>query len=275
MQSHSVRSALTLGLQMRHRQRKHRSILCPTGVELYEHAEHLCIALGIFLDGYEISPRLLIVAGRRPPRRLKQTPQDLSRHRLVRESARTPSFSYHVMKRYIGGSWFVHHLDPTELFIAELFIGGRALDERNLPHDAFTSPCPSADAARSVARLRRTLLHHFDIQRNRHIVADHQPSAVHLGIPFHAEVLPVDLCSRVHRGSLVAPWIFHRRCRSLYVQDGLFRYAMNGQVPGYSQLAGFHLLHLRRLESNRRILFHVEEVIATQILVSSLHARVH
>src|SRR5712675_2928977 len=138
MQSHSVRSALTLGLQMRHRQGKHRSILCPTGVELYEHAQHLCIALGIFLDGYEISPRLLIVAGRRPPRRLKQTPQDLSRHRLVRESARTPSFSYHVMKRYIGGSWFVHHLDRTESFIvAELFIGRRALDEQNVRGGAF------------------------------------------------------------------------------------------------------------------------------------------
>src|SRR5258708_4670228 len=137
MQSHSVRSALTLGLQMRHRQSKHRSILCPAGIELYEHAEHFCIALEITLGGDQISPRLLIVAGRRPPRRLKQTPQDLSRYRLVRESARTPSFSYHFMKRYIGGGWFVHHLFPTQsFFVAGVFIRKTAVDEPNLPTSA-------------------------------------------------------------------------------------------------------------------------------------------
>jgi hypothetical protein len=92
----------------------------------------------IILGRYQISPRLLIIAGRRPPRRLKQTPQDLSWHRLVRESARAPSFSYHFMKRYIGGSWFVHHLDRTESFIvAEFFIGRRALDEQNVRCGAF------------------------------------------------------------------------------------------------------------------------------------------
>src|SRR5882672_463077 len=56
MQSHSVRSALTLRLQMSHRQGQHRSTLCPTGVELYEHAQHLRITLGIILDGHEVSP---------------------------------------------------------------------------------------------------------------------------------------------------------------------------------------------------------------------------
>src|ERR1700738_4442454 len=175
------------------------------------------------------------------------------------------------MEPYICSGWFVHVLNLARSY------GDVRLDELNACADACDTAlilAPASDA-NLIPRLRSALLHELDVDRNRYVVADHQSSAVHLGVPFHAEILPVDLGSGVRRGPLVAPRIFHRRRRSLHVQHNLFGYSVNSQVPGHFQFAGLYLLDFGRFKSNRRILFDIEKVIAAQILVSLSHARVH
>src|SRR5260370_32491378 len=107
----------------------------------------------------------------------------------------------------------------------------------------------------SIPGLRSALLYQFDVDRDRHVVADHPSAVVHLGVPFHAEILPVDLGGGVRRGSLVAPRIFHRRRRPFHVQHDLLGDAVNGQVPGHFQFAGLYLLHLGRLKRKCRGFF--------------------
>lgn len=65
--------------------------------------------------------------------------------------------------------------------------------------------------------------------------------------------------------------VFHRRGRSIYIENRFFGDSMDGQVTGHLQLALAGSLHLLRFESDRGILRDIKEVVAPQIIVASLH----
>ena len=91
------------------------------------------------------------------------------------------------------------------------------------------------------------LLHHFCVNRDRHFVADDHAAVVHRRVPLHAKILAIDLRGRGDGGALIAPRIFHRCGRAIYVEyDGLRR-AANRQITGYFELPGAGLLNLRSI----------------------------
>ena len=68
------------------------------------------------------------------------------------------------------------------------------------------------------AKLFRDLLDHFGIDVDVNVVADDHAAVVHSGVPFHAEVLTVNLGGGVHGGALIAPRIFDA-CRASHLAD--------------------------------------------------------
>jgi len=86
-----------------------------------------------------------------------------------------------------------------------------------------------------------------------------QPSAVHLGIPFHAESLPVIFVCGVQCGRW-CPRDLHLRCRSLDVTKPIDRHLpWMVRSSGYLQLAGVHRSTFVDLKVIGRIFFYVEK----------------
>ena len=119
----------------------------------------------------------------------------------------------------------------------------------------------SCESGRFFCRMKARLLGFHAFQR------DVQAQSLVLAWGFDTEVLQVDGGGRVEASALAAPWIL-----AFTVERGLERYrlghAVQGQVAGHvsSRVAGWH--HFGRLEGRFRVLAHVQEIFAGDVLVA-------
>src|SRR5215813_7982179 len=116
--------------------------------------------------------------------------------------------------------------------------------------------------------LLRGFLDHFQVDGDVDVVADHHAAAVDVGVPLHAIVLAVDFRGGAGGDPGVAPGIFHRIGRALYVENHFLAHAVNGQVSGDFELAGRDVLNLFGLEGNGGVFGGVEELFTAEILVA-------
>src|ERR1700681_3324760 len=123
-------------------------------------------------------------------------------------------------------------------------------------------------------KLFRDLLDHFGVDVDVNVVADAHAAVVHSGVPFHAEVLTINLGGGVHGGALIAPRIFYRGGRSLYIQNNLPGITANGEIAGYFEFAWGNLLDLGGFERHGGEVIDVKEMITAEILVAGRFASV-
>src|SRR4029077_5080574 len=89
----------------------------PAGVELDEHAEQLVEVFLVAARSYDKSPRLLVIAGRRPASGLEQAAQYLRRKRFITERARTPALANELVNRCFAWCGLLH--EKLSILIAD------------------------------------------------------------------------------------------------------------------------------------------------------------
>src|SRR6266478_360853 len=94
------------------------------------------------------------------------------------------------MNRVICCCWLLHCFLP--------FSFERLMKESRRAVHAHRTTCPGSAEIKFplVASLRRNLLDHFQIDGDVDVIANHDTAAVDVGVPFHAEVLTIDLRRR-------------------------------------------------------------------------------
>jgi len=164
--------------ELRHGNHQHRGFLRPIRVELHQRPERLLKILRVVFRCHDIRPRLLVAARRCPSRRFNRL-RSTSCGTALSLKARGSTF-------WISSCTGKFHRCGLLIFV----LHGKQ------------------------AALFRSLLHHLQVDRDRHSVADDDSAAIQVCIPLHAKVLPVHVSGCTYCGARVAPGIFYRSRRA-------------------------------------------------------------
>ena len=74
---------------------------------------------------------------------------------------------------------------------------------------------------------------------------------------------------------MIAPGIFHGRCRPVHLEHDFLCSAANGEIAGDFELTGSDLLDLLGLESHGGVVRDVKELVAAQVVVAVRLASIH
>src|SRR5437867_2639629 len=115
------------------------------------------------------------------------------------------------------------------------------------------------------------LLNAFDVDLDRHVVADEQAAALERFIPREAEVLAVDRGGAVESGALVPTWVLALAEKARVEHDGP-RHTMEGEGALHLALlaARVEVGHARALKRDLGEFGYVEEVGRAQVIIALL-----
>src|SRR6266851_8864749 len=110
--SDGVLRAIVFEVLARNGNRKYGGVFRPSGIHVHQDTEYFREILFVVLCGNEISPGLIVVAGRGPASRFEEAAQYLGRDRLIRECPRAPTLDDKIMNRMICCRWLLHCFLP-------------------------------------------------------------------------------------------------------------------------------------------------------------------
>src|SRR5580658_474441 len=117
-------------------------------------------------------------------------------------------------------------------------------------------------------------LNEFGVDGNGHVVANDNAAVVHGGVPLDAKILAINSCGGIDGDSLVAPGILDGSGGAVNIQNGFFRDSVDGEIASNFESAGSDLLNLFGLKGDGGVVLDVEEMIAAEVLIAGLDARI-
>ncbi len=126
----------------------------------------------------------------------------------------------------------------------------------------------------SAAGRRRGALDQFHVDHDGDFVADHHAAAIQRAVPGEAPVLAVNRRAGGRSHVQIPPLILDCLRGALDRERDFLRRPVHRQVADQLELARSAGFDAFRLEGQRRVLLHVEEIRAFQVLVTIFHARV-
>jgi len=116
---------------------------------------------------------------------------------------------------------------------------------------------------------RARWFHELRVDRNSDIITNHPWSAT------YSEIHPINVGRSGNTHVQVASRIFKRLRRAIDIQDCFFGYAMNCEIAGNFELSLPGWFNALGFERDGWIFLYVQEVIATQIVITHLNARIN